>query len=119
VIAGVSLAVGVPPPLVATGWHGFLNELLGAAGVSAAWGGSAAGLPMGLALALRWAAQYLLLGVFAIVLGLRPLLALRPILWTVTGFGESLHPRVEPVATPGAPPAFPEGRLTMAPETDR
>jgi hypothetical protein len=85
VVAGLSLAVGVPPPVAATGWHGFANELLGTAGVSAAWGGVAPGLPLGLALAVRWAAQYLLLGAFAVALGMQPLVALRPILWTVAG----------------------------------
>lgn len=119
VIAGVSLAIGVPPPLAATGWHGFLNELLGAAGVSAGAGGVAPGLPWGLALALRWAAQYLLLGTFTIALGLRPLVSLRPILWSVTGGRETVGgPRGTASIPLGSPPVA-ESRLPLIPDTQR
>jgi hypothetical protein len=117
IVAGFSLAVGVPPPIAAIGWHGFVNELLGAAGVSSAWGGVAPGLPLGTALAVRWAAQYLLLGSFAVALGARPLLALRPILWTVTGIRQSVTSAPPSLRSPALP--VPEGRLTLVPETDR
>lgn len=119
VAAGVSLLFGVPPPLSATGWHGLGNELLGAVGVSSTWGAVAPGLPVGIALGVRWAVQYALLGGFAIVLGLRPQLALRPILWTVTGGREILEHSEELPAARMTDPAAPESRLTITPETDR
>jgi hypothetical protein len=118
VLAGVSLAIGLPPPVATAGLHGFVNEILGAVGVSSAWGGISAGMPLGAALVVRWVAQYLLLGGFAIVLGLRPLAALRPILWSVAGTREA------PVVLNGAaaPPvvAVPsEAHLPLVPETQR
>ena len=119
VIAGISLAIGVPPPLTVMGWHGFVSELLGAAGVSATWGGVSPGLPAGVALVVRWAAQYLLLGGFAIALGLRPVAALRPILWTVAGARETPVPPSGIAAIPAPSPPVSEGRLTLAPETQR
>jgi hypothetical protein len=117
VVAGLSLAIGMPPPIAASGWHGFVNELLGAAGVSSGWGGVAPGLPLGPTLAVRWAAQYLLLGSFAVVLGARPMFALRPILWSVTGIRQSVTSAPPSVPSPTLP--VPEGRLTLVPETDR
>jgi hypothetical protein len=117
VIAGISLAVGVPPPLAATGWHGLVNELLGSAGVSAAWGGISPGLPLGAALAVRWAAQYLLLGGFVIALGLRPLSALRPILWTVTGARDAPISRIGAAGIPSVASSKPDNPLTPALET--
>ncbi|MFZ0830056.1 MAG: hypothetical protein WCB18_07920 [Thermoplasmata archaeon] len=118
VVVGLSLAVGTPPPLAASGWHGFVNELMGAAGIAASLGAIAPGVPLGLALAVRWAVQYVLLGGFAVALGLRPMLALRPILWTVTGARETLVPTAP--STPGTDsPVVPESRLTLAPETGR
>jgi hypothetical protein len=117
VVAGVSLAIGVPPPLAVTGWHGFVNELLGSVGVSAAWGGISPGLPVGAALAVRWAAQYLLLGGFAIALGLRPLAALRPILWTVTGARETPVSGVGPAGISTADSRMPGNPLSPTLET--
>lgn len=119
VVGGLSLAIGVPPPLAVTGWHGLVNELLGAAGVSAAWGGVSPGLSLSAALVLRWAFQYVLLGGFAIGLGIRPFAALRPILWTVVGGRETpVLPRG--VGSPlASPPPVSEGRLTLTPESQR
>jgi hypothetical protein len=119
VVAGISLAFGVPPPLAATGWHGFLNELLGTAGVPIATGGVAPGLPWGVALGLRWAAQYLLLGSFTIALGLRPLVTLRPILRSVTGGREASAAPHGSASIPLASPPVPESRLPLAPESQR
>jgi hypothetical protein len=117
-IAGASLAIGVPPPLAAMGWHGFLNELLGATGFSAAWGGISPGFPLDAALVVRWAFQYLLLGGFAVALGLRPLDALRPILWTVSGVPEA-KASSRPMTLRARSSSMPEGRLPVAPETQR
>ncbi|MGC2289504.1 MAG: hypothetical protein WA688_06580 [Thermoplasmata archaeon] len=119
VIAGISLAVGVPPPLAATGWHGFLNEVLGAAGASASWGAVSPGMAVGVGLVVRWVVQYLLLGGFAMALGLRPLLALRPILWTGAG-GRMAHvaPTL-PKASVGISAPASESRLVLSPESDR
>lgn len=117
-VAGISLAIGVPPPVAGWGWHGFLNELLANVGLPPAWGGVSPSPTAGVALGVRWATQYLLLGAFAILLGTRPEWALRPALWTVAGTrgtpeievrsGSERHP------TLGA-----ESRLALAPETHR
>jgi hypothetical protein len=119
VVGGLSLAVGVPPPLAAWGWHGFLNEALGAAGWPAAWGAVAPGVPLGVDLAIRWAAQFVLLGSFATFLGLRPLTALRPVLWTVAAAPEAVGgERMVPPAPAPATPA-PDSRLVLSAETPR
>jgi hypothetical protein len=119
VVAGVSLVIGTPPPVAASGWHGFVNELLGVSGFSGAVGGVAPGLSLGLALGLRWAGQYLVLGGFAIALGLRPARALRPILWSVAGGRESFAAAHAPVPVALPVPPVPEGRLALTPETQR
>jgi hypothetical protein len=82
--AGVLLAVGVPPPLSGTGMEGLVNEVLGAAGLPASWGAVAAPVAPGLALAFRWGMQFLLLGLFALGVALRPAESFRPLLWSVT-----------------------------------
>lgn len=117
-IGGVSLMIGVPPPLSASGWHGFVNEVLAVLGLPGSWGAVAPGLSLGAALALRWAAQYVLLGAFALVLGARPEWALRPILWSVS---RSVATPSEPVQiTPDIPrPSVSESRLPLTTETDR
>ena len=117
-IGGVSLAIGVPPPLSASGWHGFVNELFAVLGLPGSWGAVAPGLSVGAALALRWAAQCLLLGTFALVLGIRPEWALRPLLWSVTGSSETASepPRI---AGDTPRPSVPESRLPLTAETDR
>ena len=117
-VAGLSVAVGVPPPLAATGWHGLVNELLGSAGLSSAWGAVTPGLPWGLALALRWGFQYLLLGAFAIAVAVRPEAVFRPILWAV-GRTTPTTDRANAVPVPDPTGAIPEGRLSAAARTDR
>ncbi len=82
-VGGLTLALGLPPPLASTGWYGLINLLLGSAGVPASWGAVAYGGVISLGLVLRWGFEYLLLGGYAILLALRPRLALRPLLWTV------------------------------------
>lgn len=67
--SGLSLLLWFPPTIVAAGFHGLPNELLGAA--PASWGavsvsGSAA------VLAFRWGVEYLLLGAAAIAFAIRP-----------------------------------------------
>jgi hypothetical protein len=117
VVAGVSLAIGVPGSFAATGWHGFVNELLGDAGVSTAWGGISPGLPWGASLAVRWAGQYVLLGGFAIALGLRPLAALRPILWTVNGAREPSATQMGAAGISSTASSKPDTPLTPALES--
>ncbi len=71
-VCGLSLAVGVPPPLTGWGLAGLGNEVLGAEGVPASMGGArlpALSAPM---LGLTWALFYALLGCFSILLALRP-----------------------------------------------
>ncbi len=105
VIAGVSLLVGLPPPVAAAGWHGLGNEIAGLAGGSAAWGAVSPGLSIGPALLLRWAFQYALLGSFGIILGLRPRAAMRPLLWAAATAPERTPPPAQPENhTPGRLP---------------
>ncbi|HKN06509.1 MAG TPA: hypothetical protein VJ021_02740 [Thermoplasmata archaeon] len=67
-----TLALWVPPPLAGAGVEGFGNELLGAFGVSSSWGAVGPAFPWGLALALRWGFQYLLLAAFAGAVAIAP-----------------------------------------------
>ena len=69
-IAGVTMVVGTPPPLAGWGLSGFVNELLGQAGVAASMGGVSPPFG-GLALGLRWVFQFLLLGLFATTVAVR------------------------------------------------
>jgi hypothetical protein len=71
-VAGLSLATWVPPLLASGGAGGFLNELFGAWGLPPAWGAVAPVFAPGLTLYARWGFQYLLLGGFAVALGLAP-----------------------------------------------
>ena len=74
-IAGVSMVLGAPPPISEWGLYGFVNEVLGRDGVSASLGGVPPPFT-GLALALRWAFQLLLVGTFALAVAFAPRSAL-------------------------------------------
>ncbi len=78
-VAGLSLAVGVPPAVAAAGAPGFVNELLGTLGVPSAWGGATPVFAPGLTLYLRWTFQYLLLGGFAVGAAIFPSRILGPL----------------------------------------
>jgi hypothetical protein len=67
-----ALGLWVPPPLAGAGIEGFGNELLGILGVPASFGAVTPVFPWGIALALRWAFQYLLLAGFAGATALAP-----------------------------------------------
>jgi hypothetical protein len=82
-VAGLSLAVGVPPPIAGWGVEGFGNELMGLFGVPAGWGAVAPVFSPGLDLYFRWGVQYLLLGGFSVAVALAPARALSPIQWSV------------------------------------
>ncbi len=72
IVGGTTLAIGVPPPLAGAAVAGFVNEVLGALGLPAAWGAVAPVFAPGLTLYLRWAFQYLLVGGFAIAVAVGP-----------------------------------------------
>jgi hypothetical protein len=82
-VGGLSLAVGVPPPLAGWGVDGFGNELMALLGVPTAWGAVAPVLSPGLDLYFRWVVQYFLLGGFAIAVAIAPLRALSVVRWSV------------------------------------
>jgi hypothetical protein len=98
-VGGVTWSIGVPPPLVGAGLGGFLNELGGFLGVSAAWGAVAPDVGLGAALFFHWIVQHLLLGAFAITLAIAPERALAPLLRTVEGAateaGAAMTPRAD------------------------
>jgi len=76
IIGAWTLGAWVPPPLAGAGVEGFGNELLGAMGVGASWGGVPPVFSWGLALVLRWAFQYLLLAGFAAAVAVAPVATL-------------------------------------------
>lgn len=117
-VVGGALLVGVPPPFAGAGAVGLGNELLGAAGVASAWGGVAPALGFGVATLFRWGFEYGLLGGFALLLALRPAVAVAPLTGASTesspdradrfGSGAALRP---PLVWPsaGGPSAEAEG----------
>jgi hypothetical protein len=71
-VSGLSLLLWVPPPLPTWGVDALGNQVLGAVGGPASWGAIGPGAVGGVALYLRWALEYLLLGGFAIASVVRP-----------------------------------------------
>lgn len=122
-VAAATLLAWMPPPFPSWGIVGFGNELVGALGVSGAFGGVAPVLPLGAELYLRWGFQFLLLGFFGLALAISPSKAIRPTLWSSaraeispTGAREELSDRFEapasemstaPIPGPAAGPAPP------------
>jgi hypothetical protein len=98
---GALLVAGVPPPFAAAGAVGLGNELLSLFGVAPAWGGVAPALGVGGSTFFRWTFEYLLLGGFALFLGLRPRTALAPLAWSARD--ESTRPRPDPSLPTEAP----------------
>lgn len=72
ILIGLSVAVGVPPPLVGWGASGLGNEILGARGVSPAGGGTP--IPAGdpATLAIAYAVLFAGIGLFAVAVALDP-----------------------------------------------
>ncbi len=81
-IAGLATVLWVPAFLAAAGVDSFGNELLGALGAPAAWGGLTPG-QVDVTLVARWALEYLLVGGFAVFAVLRPAETFGPLLWSV------------------------------------
>lgn len=104
-VAALSWGVWVPAYLVVYGLGGFLNELFGFWGLSAAWGSIPPDAPLGAPLYFHWAFQHLLLAAFALGLAVFPRATVTPLLWSVEA-SEST-----PVLTGSAsPPADPTPR---------
>lgn len=70
--AGALLLGCIPSPLANSGLIGWLNEVLGAAGLPSSWGAVAPPAVGTLGLAFRWALQFGGLGAFALAVALRP-----------------------------------------------
>ena len=101
-LGGVLLLIGAPPPLAAAGIEGFGNELLGLLGLPAGGGAVPPVFPWGPDLAFRWGLQYLLLGGFALAVGLYPGRTLGLLLH---GVGHIEPERSPPVSTDAFVPA--------------
>jgi hypothetical protein len=90
-VAAVGMLGWMPAAVATAGFHGLLNEVSWALGASAMWAPVNPGVPGGLALALRWVGQYVLLGAFAFVAAVWPR-ALRDPLSGSTGMRSSGRP---------------------------
>lgn len=103
-VAGVTWAIGVPPTLVSAGLGGLVNEMLGYAGVGAAWGAVPPDSPLGWALVFHWLMQHLFLGAFALAVAVDPRRALAPLLWSTpaprVGVGRDAPASRDPAWTP-------------------
>ena len=105
-ITAWTLGGWVPPPFAGAGVEGFGNELLGLFGGPAASGAVVPAFAPGLALAFQWAFQYLLLGVFAGVVAVRPGAVLG---WLAGPSDAPMSPRptgsTAPISSPSVNPA--------------
>jgi hypothetical protein len=100
-LGGITLLLGVPPPLPAWGIDGLLNQVLGSAGAPVAWGASAPGAVGGWALLIRWGFEYVLLGGFATVSTLLPTRVSSTFVGTVRPEVHNSGGRPAPVSTAG------------------
>ncbi len=82
-LAGFTWGVWVPPMLADLGLGGLLNEFFGLLGLPASWGAIPVDAGLGAPLVFHWVFQHLLLSGFAILLAIRPRLALAPSAWTL------------------------------------
>jgi len=71
-LGGLSLVLWVPTPLSSWGVDGLVNQILWVAGAPVSWGSVNPGPVGGIALYLRWALEYALLGGFATATALAP-----------------------------------------------
>jgi hypothetical protein len=83
--AGITWGTWVPPLLTGLGLGGLFNEMLSFYLVPASWGAVAPDSPLGPALLFHWIFQHALLAGFAILVAVRPNVALAPLLGTVEG----------------------------------
>jgi len=97
-ISGASLLLWFPAPVVSAGVVGWLNEVAGAAGVSAGAGGFLPPEIFGWGLAFHWVFQLLALGALSVGIAWRPLSVLR--LFAPTEIVPSLD---SPTTAPGTP----------------
>ncbi len=81
-IAGLTWGLWVPPSLTSAGLGGFVNEFFGLLGLPTSWGAIPLDAGVGAPLLFHWAFQHLLLAGFAMLLAVRPELALAPLGWT-------------------------------------
>jgi hypothetical protein len=101
-VSALSLLLWMPPAFASAGWVGLGNEVLGALGASSSMG--AASPPVsGLALALEWTFQYLLVGAFALGLALAPRSVVHPMIRPTIEENASSSSRIEarPMASVG------------------
>jgi hypothetical protein len=103
--SGLLLLLGVPAPYAGGATHGWLNELLSALGAPASWGAVRPSEAPGVALYLRWAFEYLLLGAFAMAAALAPVLVLGPLRAS----------EARPGTTPGTSSVTPTGVGPLSP----
>jgi hypothetical protein len=82
-LAAATVLVWLPPPLPAWGLDSFGSQLAGLLGAPAAWGAIAPGPVTGIALAFRWALEYLVPAGFVLAAVAVPDRAFAPLLRTV------------------------------------
>lgn len=85
--AGITWGIWVPPVMTGLGLGGLLNEILSFFLVPVSWGAVAPDSALGPALVFHWIFQHALLAGFAILVAVRPDVALAPLMATVEGAG--------------------------------
>jgi len=99
VVLGASLVAWIPPPWSGPGFCGFANELLGFAGFPPGWGAVTPPAIGSAGLIFRWSFQFLLLGLFAVAVGLSPEAAIKPL---VRASSEPISGRAASTTTSGS-----------------
>jgi hypothetical protein len=112
-LGGLSLLIWLPAGLTRAGLDSLTDQILGALGVSAAWGGLPMTAGSGAAVVARWLLEYVLLAGFAVAFAVSPRRTAAPLLATLPtarGMPAAPGPDASPWAAGADEPSVSSGR---------